>query len=286
MESLNAYLSRSLLTTGLLLSFASAQAAEQPPKPTKPKVTGASVQADQNEGRAPSTVVLGAEKLGGKDQRPASKGALFHAFAAIQGLSADYTEDKYLSLLAVPLKSKGKLHFMQPGYLSRIVEAPEKSKLTITASELRMTSKDTAGKHKEEVIDLRQSDRVRLFVTSLVQVFQGNEKALKQHYQIRYTPRFGDSHAWQLELKPIKKPLTKIMTKLLLAGRDKTVTRIELHEPNGDRTITKIVKVNPKRVFTAQEQTDIFGVTAKPKANSIPKQKSKGAKTGKAGAPK
>ena len=236
MESLNAYLSRGLLATGLLLSFASAQTAEQPPQPTKPKVTGASIQAEQGEGRDPGTVVLGADKLGGKDQRPASKGALFRAFAAIQGLSAEYTEDKYLSLLAVPLKSKGKLHFMQPGYLSRIVEEPEKSKLTITASELRMTSKDTAGKHKEEVIDLRQSDRVRLFVTSLVQVFQGNEKALKQHYQIRYTPQFGDSHAWQLELKPIKKPLTKIMMKLLMAGRDEQLhdQPVPHHDAHGD----------------------------------------------------
>lgn len=278
---MNAYLFRSLLLALLLVGFASAQTEEQPPKPTKSgaKATGTKLEIDSGSG-------VGRLGLGGKDQRPKTKEALFRAFAAIQGLSADYTEDKYLSLLAVPLKSKGKLHFMQPGYLSRIVESPEKSKLTITDSELRMASTDTTGKQKEEVIDLRQSDRVRLFVTSLVQVFQGNEKALKQHYQIRYLPRIDDNHTWQLELQPLKKPLTQIMKKLLLVGRDKAVTRIELHEPNGDRTITKIVKVNPKRVFTAKEQKHIFGVTAKPKTDSKPGKKIKTPKIDKAGAPR
>lgn len=232
MESKRAYLFRNLLAVALVCSAAVAQ------KPDGVNLTPG---------------------LGGKQQRPATEAALFRAFAQIKGLSADYTEEKFLSLLAVPLKSKGQLHFMQPGYLSRIVLAPEKSKLTITDSELRM-----AGKDGEEVIDLRQSDRVRLFVTSLVQVFQGNQKALQKHYRIRYTPKLDDFHVWQLELQPRKKPLTQIMKRLVLVGRDKTVTHIELHEPNGDRTITKIVKVNPKRIFTKAEKKELFGVKATP----------------------
>ena len=279
---MNAYLSRSLLAGSLLTSFAFCQSEATPPKPT---VTKPEFNPD-NANLTPG--------LSGLQQRPASKEALFRAFAAIKGLSADYTEEKFLSLLAVPLKSAGKLHFMQPGYLSRIVESPEKSKLTITESELRMASTDTTGKNKEEVIDLRQSDRVRLFVTSLVQVFQGDGKALKQHYQVRYTPKADDFHVWQLELKPRKSPLTQIMKRLVLVGRDQSVTRIELHEPNGDRTITKIVKVNPKRVFTAKEQKEIFGVTAKPTPSKTPSSKppskkpdsKKPSKTNKAGAPR
>jgi len=189
--------------------------------------------------------------------RPTDAAALFRAFAQIKGLSAEYTEEKHLSLLAIPLKSRGKLHFMQPGYLSRIVEAPEKSKLTITDAELRMRGKDG-----EEVIDLRQSDRVRLFVTSLVQVFQGNQPALQKHYQIRYIPKAKDDHGWRLELRPKKEPLTQILKHLTLVGQDESVTGIELHEPNGDRTITKIVKVDPKRVFSAAEKLSLFGVKA------------------------
>ncbi|MFT4512514.1 MAG: hypothetical protein ACI91B_001210, partial [Planctomycetota bacterium] len=63
----------------------------------------------------------------------------------------------------------------------------------------------------------------------------------------------------------------------------------ELHEPNGDRTITKIVKVNPNRAFTVKEQKNIFGVTKKLKSDSKAGEKdreSKKAKTNKAGAPR
>ena len=235
------------LLLALLSSFSATQLAAQttePPPAAKPEGSAAAKGLDK-----------GSPRHDGQEQRPASEAALFRAFAAIEGLSADYTEEKFLSLLAVPLKSKGKLHFTKPGYLARIVMEPEKSHLTITDAELRMADKDG-----EQVIDLRQSDRVRLFVTSLVQVLQGNDKALKQHYQIRYTQEADDALAWQLELQPLKEPLTKIIKRLVLLGRGKAVNRIELHEPNGDRTITKIVALDQKRVFSKQEHSDIFGV--------------------------
>ncbi len=82
------------------------------------------------------------------------------------------------------------------------------------------------------------------------------------------------------------------MDKLLLVGQGKAVTRIELHEPNGDRTITKISNANPKRIFTMKEQKDIFGITAQSKASNDaggkeqPKPKGTGPKTNKAGAPR
>jgi outer membrane lipoprotein-sorting protein len=270
MESLNAYLFRSslrCLLAAIALGCATAlsssprcatglpQAGSQDPAATQKPAAQPKPQPQQAKRQQ------GTAALGGDEQRPSNVAQLFRAFAAIKGLSADYTEEKFLSLLAVPLKSKGKLHFIQPGYLSRIVEAPEKSHLTITNAELRMADKDG-----EQVIDLRQSDRVRLFVTSLVQVFQGNDKALQQHYRVRYTPNAKDALRWQLELVPLKEPLTKIIQRLVLLGSGKTVTRIELHEPNGDRTITTITKVDAKRVFSATEQKAIFGVEAKPAA--------------------
>ena len=38
------------------------------------------------------------------------------------------------------------------------------------------------------------------------------------------------------------------------------MTRIVLTEPNGDRTVTAIEKADPRRVFTKQEQRELFGV--------------------------
>ena len=216
---------------------------------------------------APLLALLGAtapalaqEQAAKTPARPKDEAALFAMFAELRGMTASYTEKKYLSLLAVPLTSSGKLHFLADGqdkkaHLVRSVEKPEKSKLTITEAELRM-----ADKNGTEVIDLRQSDRVRLFVTSLMRIFQGDRKALQKHYKVRYV--LDDKHAtrWHLELVPKKQPLDKILKQLSLFGDGQAVTRIELIEPSGDRTVTTIDKVDPRRTFTAEEKREIFGI--------------------------
>lgn len=207
---------------------------------------GVSLAAQQNPAKKPA--------------RPKDEAALFAMFGKLRGMSASYTEKKHLSLLAVPLTSSGELHYLRDGtgtkgHLVRLVEKPEKSKLTITEAELRM-----ADKNGTEVIDLRQSDRVRLFVTSLMRIFQGDRKALQEHYRVRYV--LDDKHAtrWHLELVPKKEPLDKILKQLSLFGEGEAVTRIELIEPSGDRTVTTIDKVDPKRTFTAAEKREIFGI--------------------------
>ena len=192
--------------------------------------------------------------------RPKDLTALFAQFRAMRGMSASYTEEKHLSLLAVPLTSSGKLHYMtdqdgKNGRLVRVVEKPDPSKLTVTERELRVTDK-----RGTQVIDLRQSDRVRLFVTSLMQVFRGDGESLGHHYDVRYSLDEAEPRAWRLDLSPKKAPLDKILTKLTLLGEGPAVTRIVLQEPSGDRTVTKVVKVNPKRAFSTAERREIFGL--------------------------
>ena len=44
--------------------------------------------------------------------------------------------------------------------------------------------------------------------------------------------------------------------------------RIEVREPNGDRTVTRISKADPARVFSEREKADLFGIVpAIPAAN-------------------
>jgi len=190
-----------------------------------------------------------------KVERPKDVVALFAAFASVKGLSARYTEEKHLSLLAVPLKSSGALHFLSPSHLSRVVEKPEKQTLTITETELRMADKTSV-----EVIDLRQSDRVRLFVTSLMRVFQGDREALAKHYDVAYVlPKDSDTK-WRLELTPKTEALQQILKQLVLHGDRDKVTGIERTAPNGDRTVTTIVEVDSARTFTAAEKQQLFGI--------------------------
>ncbi|HEB53793.1 MAG TPA: outer membrane lipoprotein carrier protein LolA [bacterium] len=196
---------------------------------------------------------------GAKDEpAPATAKELFRTFARLRGLSAKFTEEKHLSLLAVPLKSSGELHFLAPDHLARVVVAPEPSQVIISNRELRMRDA-----HGTEVIDLRQSDRVRLFVTSLMRVFQGDRAALTKTYDVRYARDPQDRTRWRLELTPKPKELRQILKHLILHGRGHAVTRIERAEPNGDRTITTITAVDTRREFTAAERKRLFAIEPK-----------------------
>lgn len=195
--------------------------------------------------------------------RPADAKSLFALFRAMNGLEATFTEQKHLALLAKPLRSKGRLMFFRtepgkPGYLARMVDEPEPSSVRITPDELRMTNRDGT-----EVVDLRRSDDVRVFVTSLVRVFEGDEATLAKAFDVSYTPDPKNDAAWSLRLVPKDKPLNQMLGALTLSGEGEAVTKIEIKEPNGDRTETKITAANPLRTFTPAELHELFGITAK-----------------------
>ena len=187
--------------------------------------------------------------------RPADAKALLAGFARMPGLEATYTEEKRLALLALPLQSKGRILFLPPGYLLRQVEAPEPATLRITPDELVVQDRD-----RKEAIDLRRSDTLRVFVTSLVQVFAGDEAALQKAFTVTYTPDPKAERMWTLELLPKGEQLQRMMQRLTLRGEGDAVTVIEVVDPNGDRTTTRIVTADVARRFDADEKKRWFGI--------------------------
>jgi hypothetical protein len=205
--------------------------------------------------RAPAQVPVAAQP----DPRPADARALFEHFARMPGLQARFTEEKHLSLLALPLESRGVLYFLPPGHLTRIVESPTPTRLSITPAELRIVDPD-----REEVIDLHANDQVRVFVTSLLGIFAGDRAGLERSFAIEYTPDLADDAHWRLRLTPRAEPLVDWLSSLELSGAGTRIERIELREPNGDRTLTKITSIDPLRVFSAEEKRDFFGLKVVP----------------------
>ncbi len=191
-------------------------------------------------------------------ERPKTAQALLERLAKIQGLEAHFVEEKHLALLAIPLKSSGSLYVMRPGHLARIIEKPERSQLTITPDELRMSDREGT-----EVLDLRQNDEVRVFVTSIMRVFLGDRKNLERSYDMLFELDATDRLAWSLRLTPKKKPLSQMLRTLELRGKGNSIARIELVEPNGDRTVTTIVEADSKRRFSDDEKLRLFGIGAK-----------------------
>lgn len=190
------------------------------------------------------------------DPAPATADALFAALRALPGLEAQYTEQKHMALLAVPLESRGTLRYAAPGLLRREVTHPRPATLVITPDTLRITEDG-----KTETIDLRARTDVRLFVDALVRVLAGDRDRLAATYAIDYAP--APDGAWTLTLTPKVEPLSNILTALRLAGRGHVVTTIRVDETNGDHTLTTITAATP-RTYTPAERAQLFEAPASP----------------------
>jgi hypothetical protein len=180
-------------------------------------------------------------------------GSLLSAFARMPGLEARFSEEKHIALLARPLVSRGTLFFTRPALLLRRVESPELSEVVINRDALRV--RDKAG---EQTLDLRARKDIRPFVESLTWILAGERAALERTYTASFQPE-SQGAPWQLSLKPKVAPLSHLIAELMIRGRGLFVEQIEVRETSGDKTITRILSANPRRVFSAAERAKLFG---------------------------
>jgi hypothetical protein len=181
---------------------------------------------------------------------------ILNAFGRMDGLEAEFREEKHLALLSAPLVTTGRLYFTRPGYLARLVEKPSKSKVLITPTTVEMT--DATG---SQTIDLRARPDVKTFVESFTRVLAGDRAGLETVYTLAITHP-GDAlpfDSWILTMTPKGKPLNQLIASLEVRGRGIAVNTITVREHAGDHSVITITKANPERVFTAAEQTQLFG---------------------------
>lgn len=186
---------------------------------------------------------------------PVRVDTLLAAFAKMPGLEARFIEEKHMSLLAVPLVSRGRLYFTAPGYLLRRIETPQPSQVLITPRTLVLRDAD-----QSETIDLRSRRDVRFLVSSFVSLLAGDEAALREAYLVELAEHA--SGGWKMELVPKSSPLTDLIAKIQVLGHGLVVQEIRVIERTGDQTVTTLVEVDPKRQFTASERKALFGITA------------------------
>ena len=182
--------------------------------------------------------------------------SLLSAFAGMPGLEATFSEEKHIALLARPLVSRGTLFFTRPALLLRRVESPEPSEVVINKDALRV--RDKSG---EQTLDLRARKDIRPFVESLTWILAGERAALERTYAASFQAE-SKGAPWQLSLKPKVAPLSHLIAELVIRGRGLFVEQIEVRETGGDKTITRILSANPRRVFSAAERAKLFGERA------------------------
>jgi outer membrane lipoprotein-sorting protein len=183
----------------------------------------------------------------GEEQR-----LLLKRFASIPGLFTKYREEKFISLLVKPLVSEGEIFFYPPNNLARYVQSPEKSVVIIRGDKLKMT--DSSGSHE---LDLSEQPVLRLVIDTFIRVLSGDIDALSRVYRIRFSGQA--TGAWQVYLEPIVPTLSRYLRQVFLEGNELIVSRMEITETNGDRTVTRFFDVDVSRRYSNSERERLFG---------------------------
>ncbi|HEY8427297.1 MAG TPA: outer membrane lipoprotein carrier protein LolA [Sandaracinaceae bacterium] len=184
---------------------------------------------------------------------PPTLDALLERFAAAPGFEARFVEEKRIALLAVPVRSEGRIWFAPPGRLMRRVERPDPSAALIADGRLRMRQ----GERTEE-ISVEGNAVLRGFVDSFRAVLAGDRAALSRFYRAEYAP--APDGSWQLTLRPRDEALSRFVREIRLRGRGVTIVEMHMIEANGDETRTTFSDVDTARRFSDAEARRIFRI--------------------------
>jgi hypothetical protein len=185
-------------------------------------------------------------------QAPTLDGLLAR-FAALPGLEAGFREEKRIALLAVPVRSEGRIYFADDRVMRR-VERPDPSLALIADGRLRMRNGD-----RTEELDIDENPVLRGFVDSFRAVLAGDRARLDRFYRAELTAGEGED-GWQLRLVPRDAALRRFLREIRMRGDGVTIREMRMVEVSGDETRTEFFDVNTQRRFSASEARRIFSV--------------------------
>jgi len=152
----------------------------------------------------------------------------------------DFVQEKHIRGLSQPLISRGHFCLSSAQGLLWNLSAPLKRTLRITAEGVAHQSK---GQWQMEAA--HKSRQTHLFLA----VLRGDTSALQKQFALALN---GNSADWQLTLTPKSTVLRQIFTSIQISG-GALVTRIELDETSGERTLIKLLDAVVGSALTPEE---------------------------------
>lgn len=184
--------------------------------------------------------------------RPMTLESLLRAFSSMPGLSAKFTEEKRMAMLAVPLTTEGEILFAPPDRLLRRVTSPTRSTALLVGGHLTL---DAGGRRQE--MDLSQSTVVEGFVDTFRHVLAGDQAALEETYRVSFE---ASVDSWRLTLRPRTRALSRFLRDMVLEGDGASIHTMTMNEANGDIGVTTFSDVNARRRFSDAEKARLFRI--------------------------
>lgn len=173
--------------------------------------------------------------------------ALLERFAQLRNSAAHFTEEKLIALLGAPLRSEGSVEFAAPDVLLRLQERPRPAAMLLEGTKVHF--QDDTGRRS---LELSKWDAAEGIVSGYLKVLQGDASGLQRHY----TPKFNcEEHAWTLVLIPKSASLKRLLQRMELRGEGTRLTRSEMVDVHGDRTVTTFTAHSHRPDGGAAERT-------------------------------
>ncbi len=158
----------------------------------------------------------------------------------------DFIQEKHLRALPQPLASHGQFTLSRDHGLLWLLQQPIRQDYRITPQGIARR-----GEQGWQAVDPQggSARQNQLFLA----VLSGDTQALQRDFDLQLK---GDPDAWRLQLTPRGALLKQIFADIEIQGGE-TVTRIELHETQGDRTLIRLLDSQTDLALTASEQRDL-----------------------------
>jgi hypothetical protein len=157
---------------------------------------------------------------------------LMAQLAQVQTSRARYSEVRHVAMLQRPLELSGTLSYNRPAHIEKLQTRPFREVVRVDAEKLTV---EREGKTRSVV--LRNVPLVGALVESLRATLAGDATELERLYAVGFE---GTRERWRLRLTPREIEIAGMVKEINISGAGSRVSRIEIREPGGDRSVMTI----------------------------------------------
>jgi len=155
---------------------------------------------------------------------------------------ATFTEQRESTLFKAPQKSDGTLRFRAPAWLEKETFHPRHERLRIDGDRVSWEFAVERGMNAYRSIAIDADPRLAALATSLRATLAGDLAGVQRYFTSDIAGTIGD---WSVTLQPRDPIVAAAVARIVLAGRDRELLRVEILEAGGDRTVMTITPRHP-----------------------------------------
>ncbi len=164
---------------------------------------------------------------------------LMSMLGQVKKSEATFVERRYSSYLDTPLVITGTLSFSAPDRLVKHTRTPIDERFEVDGRQL-VIEHEEKGRRVRREISLDNYPFLAPLIQGVRSTLAGDLNELEQYYTVTLN---GRRDQWNLQLVPLFEPsdedsaLSEIVKEIRIKGSHAQITRVEIHETDGDRSI-------------------------------------------------